>query len=311
MRGRHFWNKGAGDWFAKAFESFQQAIAADPNDAVAHAGLADCFNMLGFWGNVPSTQAFPAAEASATTALALDESLADAHTALAWAKVHYHYDRAGAEQAFIRSMELNPSSIVTLQWWALFLAQEARFDEALEVMRRAHALDPLFLHSNYNLGVILMLARRDDEAIEQFQKTIELDPGYLMAHSHLGFTCGLKGMREPAMAAQAQVALMAKDVLGLRIAGFGLLAAMFGERDSAHAHLAELMDLAKSVLVFPTGIAQIHAQLSENDAAMALLERAYVERDPWLVWLKVNPCFDPIRDDARFVDLMARVGLPV
>jgi len=307
LRGRYFWSKGAGDWFGKAFESFQQAIVADPNDAVAHIGLADCYNMMGFWGNLPATQAFPQAEASATTALSLDPTLAEAHAALAWATLHHRYDRADAEQGFLRSLALNPASISTLQWWSLFLAQEGRFDEALVAMRRAYSLDPLNLHTNYNLGVVLMVGRRDDEAIAQFQRTIELDPGYFMALSHLGFTYALKGLRAPAMAAQGEVNRLIPGAWSMT--GVALLAAMFGERETALITLERVKEAAQTAFVVPSSYAQSYAYLRDNDQAIAWLERAYVERDPWLVWLKTNPCFDPIRDDPRFTDLVRRVGL--
>ena len=179
LRGRYFWNKLTDNWFRKALESFQQAIDIDPGYALAYVGLADCYNMSGFWGYLPIQETFSKAVAAAEKALELDDTLAEAHASLAWARLHYDYDRRIAEKGFKRAIELNPGYFTTHQWYAVFFAQAARFDEAFIENRQAYALDPFSLVINYNQGVFLMLSRRYDEAIEQFRKTIELYPRLL------------------------------------------------------------------------------------------------------------------------------------
>lgn len=307
LKGRYFWNKNTDDWFRKALECFHQAIEIDPGYALAYVGLADCYNLSGFWGFLPIQETFAKAVVAAEKALELDDTLAEAHESLAFSRLHYDYDRRSAEEGFKRAVELNPG-YVTARGYALFLAQAARFDEAFIEIKRAQALDPLSLVTNYNIGVFFMLSRRYDEAIEQFRKTIELDPSYFMAHAHLGYTYALKGMFEQSRSAYQESAnLPGGDLHGLY--GMGLYYAMSGKRKEAQKLLGELKEMANHRHILPVGIAQIYVQLGETDQAFEWLERAYGGRDPWLVWIKVNPVFDEARPDPRFQDLLRRVGL--
>jgi len=308
LRGRYFWNKGTQEYFSKALNHFQEAVTADPQFAPAHAGLADCYNMMGFWGTISPMEAFPKAEALAEHALSLDDTLAEAHASLAWARLHHQFDRAAAEEGLKRSIALNPAYMTSRQWHSLFLAQATRFDEAFIEMSAAYALDPLSLTINYNIGVLLMLNRQDDEAIEQFRKTIEIDSAYFMAHSHLALTYAMKGQRDEASAAYSQVEALVGATLSLP--GKALIAALCGDTTVAHQALAKTLDYAATNYLLPSAVAQIYAALDDLPRAFEWLDRAYDGRDPFLMWLKVNPVFDGLRADPRSAELLARVGLP-
>jgi len=174
LKGRYFWNKRSPEALAKAVECFNQSIARDPNYALAYAGLADCYNISGFWIYLPPTEAFPKAAAAAAKALEVDDVLAEAHASLAWATLHYDWDRAAAEREYRRAVELNPGYATAHQWFALFLMQEARFDEASQEIRRAQEIDPLSIVVSFNSALLPFLSGHYDEAIAQLRRTIEL-----------------------------------------------------------------------------------------------------------------------------------------
>ena len=200
LEGRYWWNKRTEEGFRKAIESFQQAIDEDPSYAQAYAGLADSYNMLGQYEIVPPSEAFPRAEAAALRALDLDETLAEAHTSLGWARMS-QWRWQEAEREFQRAIELNPGYATAHHWYARYLSwSPGRIDEALAEIKRAQELEPLSLIINSALGEALDWAGRYDEAIEQFRKTLELNPNFAPAHQFLSLPLGQKSMHEEAIA---------------------------------------------------------------------------------------------------------------
>ena len=308
LKGRYFWNARIGEWMQKALGHFKQAISIDPGYALAHAGYADCYNALGFWGVVPPGAAFPQAKSAATRALELDDALAEAHAALAWALFNYDWDFATAEVEFKRAISLNPGYGAAHLWYAMFLALAKRFDAAFVEIARAREIDPLSLILNTDIGILLMLTQRYDEAIEQFQKTLELRPDYAPAIEFLGYTYGLKGMYDECLACyQKNVALNGRSSLSLRSLGYGN--ALVGRREEA-LRLAEEAKLLHGAAYFSAHYyAQLYAMLGESEKAFEWLERTFEERSPWIVWLGVNPNYDGLRADPRFDDLLRRAGL--
>lgn len=308
LKGRYFWNRRSPDAVKKAIEYFEQAINRDPSYALAHAGLADGYNIAGFWGFSPPIEAFPKAAAAAKEALKLDDTLAEAHASLAWATQHYDRDRTTAEAEFKRALELSPNYVTALQWYALFLMQEGRFDEALPELTRAQEIDPLSLAVSFNIGLLLLFARRYDDAIAQGRRTLELEPDYVIARGFLALSYGYKSMFDECVAEYQRCVETVRSSSNLAALGFGY--AISGRSDEARALLDELEDGASYAYVSPVSLAQIYVSLGEADRAFECFERAYEERDPWLLWNKVNPVFDSLHSDPRFQDLLARIGLP-
>ena len=185
LQGRFYWNKREEKDFRQAIEYFNQAVAFDPNYALAYVGLADSYALLSAFGFMPPTEAIPKARDFARRASSLDVSLAEPHATLGYALVQYDYDFAGSEREYQRAIELNPNSAMAHQWYGELLSYVGRFDEAQAEYRRALEIEPLSLPINWEYGRFLYNARRFEEALVQLKKTIELDPGFARAHRTL------------------------------------------------------------------------------------------------------------------------------
>jgi len=309
LKGRSYWNKRTQETAKRAIDYFQQAIDLDPNYALAYAGIADSYIILGVYSGLPAKEAFTKAKAMAEKALQLDASLAEAHTALAYVKFRYEWDWSAAEAEYRRAIELNPNYATAHQWFALNLAAVGRLDESISQMRRAEELDPLSLIINSNTEWVLYLARRNDDAIAHCRKTLVIDPSFFATHKYLGLLYMQKRMYEQAIAEYEKARDLSVDDPHI-IALIGHSYALAGKLDRARAALKELKELAKRKYVQPYSIAVVYAGLGEKDQALAWLERAYDDRSSYVVYLKVEPIFDSLHSEPRFVDLIRRVGLP-
>lgn len=308
LKGRYYWNKRSSGGFKKATSYFQQAIDKDPGYALAYAGLADCYNLHSYYGELPPKESFPKAKAASTRALEIDDRLAEAHTSLAFVRAWHDWDWPAAESEFERALDLNPNYATARHWYALYLMAMGREVEALREIRRAHEIDPLSLPINRDVGLIYYRARQYDLAIEQYLKTIELDPSFWSAHQHLGWAYEQKEMYEEAIAELNQATAIAGDRTSIR-AQLGHVYAVSGWRAEAEKTLAELREPSKQPYVSPYEIALIYTGLGENYRAFEWLEQAYQDRSGWLIYLKVEPMLDGLRSDPRFTDLLRRVGL--
>jgi DNA-binding winged helix-turn-helix (wHTH) protein/TolB-like protein/Flp pilus assembly protein TadD len=309
LKGRYYWNKRTQETVKRAIDYFQQAIDRDPNYALAYAGIADSYIILGVYSALPAREAFTKAKAMAERALQLDGSLPEAHTALGYVRFRYEWNWSGAEEEYQRAIELNPNYATAYQWAALNLAAIGRQDEAISQMRRAEELDPVSLIINSNTEWVLYLARRNDEAITHCQKTLDIDPSFFATHKYLGLLYMKKGMYEQAIAEYQKARDLSVDDPHI-IALIGHCYALAGKVERARAALRELQELAKRKYVQPYSIAMIYTGLGEKDQALAWLEKAYDDRSSYMVYLKVEPIFDSLHSDPRFVDLIRRVGLP-
>jgi TolB-like protein/tetratricopeptide (TPR) repeat protein len=309
LKGRYFWNKRTDEGFRKGLEYFQGAVLKDPREPRGYAGIADSYLMLAEYGAFPARDAVPKAKTAALKALELDDSLAEAHASLAALKEDYDWDWSGAEKEFKRALELNPSYATSHQWYAEFLAEMGRSDEAVDEIVRARELDPLSLIVNTVVGEILYESRQNDQAMQQLKKTLELDPNFAEAHRLLGETY-LQLSRHDEAVSELQTALALSGSSVQNEAFLGQAYGLAGRKNEARAVLGRLKAHSAQAYVSPADLSLVYAGLGENDQALRLLEEAYKRRLPSMVNLKVDPGLDNLRPDPRFQNLLRRVGFP-
>lgn len=305
LKGRFFFNKLTIDGVEKAIAHFEQAIEKDAHYALAYTGLVDGNNYLG---------KSAAARKAATKALELDQTLGEAHASLAFHKFIYDWDFAGAEREFKQALELNPNYAEAHHWYAIYLANMGRPDEAVPLVNRAVELDPLSPLMNMTPALASYLARRYDAAVDALQKIIEMEPGFMVAHSVLGNVYVQKEMYDEAMAEYQKVLELSKGVPVVEAsmkAIKGQAYARWGKRGKVMKMLDHVNEAsATGTKVSPYSIAGIYAALGQGEPAFEWLNRAYEQHDLQLVSLKVDPTLDGVRSDPRFTDLVRRVGLP-
>ena len=309
LRGRYFWNKRTSDGIKHAIEHFQQSIERDPDFALGHAGLADSYIALTFYNFAPPHETMPKAKESAIKALALDNTLAEAHASLAHILMNYDWNWAAAEKEFKRSIELKPDYATGHQWYAIhYLTATGRFEEAVQEMKRALELEPASLVMNTFMGATLYYAGRYDEAIDQCRRTIEMDPNFAVAHWHLGLAYEQKQVLDGATE-EFKKAISLSGGSPLMKAALGHAYAKSQEKHEANKMLDELNELSKQQYVSAYEVAKIYIALGNNEQAFQLLEQAHGEHSFHLVYLNVSPQFKPVRSDRRFQDLLQRIGL--
>jgi eukaryotic-like serine/threonine-protein kinase len=306
LKGRYYWNKRTEEGFRKAIEYFSEATEKDPNYALAHAGLADSYIVLGGFGLLSPEEASAKGREEATRALELDDTLAEAHTALAEVKTDYERDWPGAERGLRRAIELNPGYATAHQWYGELLSELGRHEEALAETKQALLLDPVSLIINTVDGKYLLYAGQDDSAIEQLRKTLEMDANFAYAHYILGEAFVRKGAFAEAIA-EIQRATTLSPNITLYKGGLGYAYARAGRSAEARKLVSELKELSKRRYVSSWDFALIYAGLGEKDQAFAFLEKAYEQHV--VMWWNRSPLLDPLRSDSRFQDLQRRIGL--
>ena len=305
LKGRYFWNKRTGEGVMKASEYFQQAIDLDPNYAQAYAGLADCY-LFGHPPSLPPKVLATKAKEMAKKALEIDDRLGEAHASLGLIAQNLEWDWAQAEREYKRAIDLNPNYATAHQWYAEHLTLTGRFDEALEKMKLASDLDPLSLIIIKDTGEIYYAARKYDRAIEYYRKALEMDPGFVIAHRYLGMVYAQKGELSSAIAELQKARQLEDSPDGLSELGY--VYALSGRRQEAQKVLSDLRLMSERRYTSPRAYALIYAGLGNRDKAFEWLERGYRE-GAVITELIVDPRWDNLRTDARFGDLMKRVGL--
>ncbi|MCM3873411.1 MAG: protein kinase [Pyrinomonadaceae bacterium] len=291
----------------KGISYFQQAIEIDPNYPLAYAGLSEAYRSLAIAGDLPPTEFLPKAKEAAQKAIDLDDTLAEAHTALGVAIYWGDWNWSAAEKQYKRALELNPKSAEAYLYNAHLLSNTGRHPEALAEAKRARDLDPQDLRINALEGLFLIHAGKSDEALARLQKTFELDPNYWLAHSFAASAYIEKGMFTEAVA-EARRARELFDGSSQPIAFQGYALAKSGKQAEARALLEDLLTLSTERYVTSYHIALVYNGLNERDKTLAWLERAYQERNPRMAFLKVEPKWNNLRGDPRFQDLLRRVG---
>jgi serine/threonine-protein kinase len=309
LKGRHHWDRWTEDGFDKAIEYFQQAAEKDPGYALAYAGLADSYVLLGWNSYRAPKDAFPKAKMAAMRALRLDPDLGEAHAPLAAALWLYDWQWQEAQEEFRRSLTLNPAYPTANHWYAEYLMTMGRHAEAIVRMKKSQELDPLSLIISVAIGWAFYMARRYDDAVEQLRRTVDLEPHYPVTYWILGML--LRKMDRYELS-------IAEGEKGVKLSGGSLLMsaalaqtfATAGRKSQAIEILDELTSLTEQKYVAPYFFAGIHASLGDVDRAIEYLEKSYEERSHWLIYLHIDPGMDGLRSDPRFQDLLRRIGLP-
>jgi len=305
LQGRYFAGKRTDEARTRSNDYFQKAIEKDPNYAEGYAALAHSYGALANYGQIPPKEGWRKAEEAAVKAIAIDDTLSEAHAELAAVKMWYDWDWAGAEREFKRAIELNPDLTEAHLLYGSLLRATGRFDEAIAEVKRANHADPSQL--NTLLGGILYQAGRYDEAIDAFQKTLESGGERGAAHMFLGLTYLKQGKNEEAL----DEVLKARPLVNRprQVARIGYVYAAAGRKDEAIRILDEMKGLTSERYDLETYIACIYAALGNKEQAFAWLEKGLDDRDYAVVDLQVDPSFDALRSDARFTDLLRRVRL--
>jgi TolB-like protein/DNA-binding winged helix-turn-helix (wHTH) protein/Flp pilus assembly protein TadD len=309
LKGRYFWNKRTGDGLRKAIQYFNHAIETDPTYAEAYAGLADSYALSGDWeyGVLSPQDAFRKATAAATKALALDDSLGEAHTSLAFAFDLYGWDWAAAEAQYKLAIKLNPGYATAHLWYAWHLILMGQNSEGLLELRKAESLDPLSLIISADMADALCIDHRYDEAVQQSEKTLQLDPNFAIGHYELGQAFEQKHMYDEAVA-EFQKAIDISGHSGVLDSSLAYVYAVLGRKAEATEIAKDLETHRDQNPSAEANIALIYVGLGDLDEAMIWLNKGYDARfNPSIL---LRPAFDPLRSDARFKELLHHVGLP-
>jgi len=307
LRGRFFWNKRTADGLNKGIQYFQQAIDQDPNYALAYAGIAQSYIPLGRYGYMSPTLACEKANAAALEALEMDDTLAEAHSAMGVIKEWtWHWDDAARE--YQRAIELNPNYSSARQWYSEYLLEMGRREEAFEQIRMAQEIDPTSLALNAWIGFSYYYDRQYDRAIEHYRTALELDPNFVTTHWFVGLTYAEKRRFDEAIAELQKAVDISKGAVQIK-ADLAYAYGLSGSKREALARLKEIKDLSKSERGFAFDLAVIYAGLGEKELVLRWLEKAYDERSVLLKKLKGDPRLDLVRADPRFTNLLRRIGL--
>jgi len=308
LKGRYFWNKRTRDGLTKAIEYFKIGIEKNPRYAEAYSGLGDAYALSGDWeyGLLSPDDAFPKAKAAVTKALALDDNLAEAHTSLAFILDLYDWDWGSAEAEYKRAIALNPGYATVHHWYAWHLIVMGRNDEGIAELRKAESLDPLSLIISADLADALCIAHLYDESVRQSRKTLEMDPNFAIAHYQLGQAFAQKRTLDEAIGEfKRAIELSGND--DTFEANLAYAYATSGRKDEAIKIVNDLEDRQSQHSSTDASIAVVYLGLGDKDQAMIWLNKAYQARfNPSIL---VRPAFDSLRSDARFQDLLRRIGL--
>jgi TolB-like protein/DNA-binding winged helix-turn-helix (wHTH) protein/Tfp pilus assembly protein PilF len=312
LEGRYFLSRRTEAGYQKCLESFQQAIKLDQQYAPAYAGLADAHTIMGLYvyALLRPHETFPKAKEAAGEALRIDGALGETHAALGYAKLNYDWDWMEAERELKRAIDLKPDYSASQHYYSHYWMAMGRVEKSLTASLRAIDLDRFDLTLNAHLGWHYIYAREYDRAVEQLLKTIELDPNFVTSYLYLGFAYEQKGRNEAAIGEFSKA--VTRSEAGRRPvmeAALGHAYAVAGRRAEAQRTIERLKAAAESRYISPYSIAVIYLGLGDKEQAFAWLNRAYEERDNWLIYLKVEPRLDPLRSDARFANLLRRVRL--
>lgn len=309
LKGRYYWNRFTPADHRRADQFFNQAIAIDPSYALAYVGLADSYGASATNGWISPADGYPKAMAAARKALELDDSLAEAHTTFGAIMMFYNLDWVTAEREYQRAIALNPNYALTYELYSYLLNATGRIDEGIKMVNRALEADPLSALLSDDLGQTYYLARRYDEALDQYRKTLDLEPNRSGAFAGIAMVYQQKGMHDEA------IKFYEKAIAGSGRAPNALVVLAYayatsGRKGEATKIADELAASGRQQYVSPFDLAILYTGLGDKDRAIEQLNKALEDRAGWIIYLKVEPFFDPLRSDPRFDDLVRRLNLP-
>jgi eukaryotic-like serine/threonine-protein kinase len=307
LKGRYFAAQFSPEGLDKGMNYFKQAIALDPNYALAYDGISYYYDLIEDITAAPA-EVMPKAEEAARKAIQLDDSLVEPHVEQAYNYTCFDFDWPAAEREFQRAISLNPNYAGAHEDYAWYLISQGRADQAVQEGQRAVELDPLSAEIHSILGWVSHFAHRYEAAAVELRKSLELDPDYWVAYYQLGQVYAQQGKIDDAMAAQRK----ASDLFGSASWPLAEIArdyVLAGKLPEARQALRDLLARSQHSHVAPYGIATVYAALGEKDQAFAQLEQAYTQRSFFMDWLKVDPELDSLRSDPRFQDLLGRMNL--
>jgi serine/threonine-protein kinase len=304
LQGRYFWNKRTPETIQKSIGYFQKAIEKDPNYALGYAGLSDAYALLAYYGGAPAQEALPKARDAAMKALSLDNSLPEAHNAFGFVAVLYDYDYATSEREYRRVIELNPNYSLAHQNLGVMLNRIGRHEEGMAEIRRALEIEPLSIVINRLYGDALVCHKLYEEALVQLKKTLELDPAFPTTHLSLSAVYQLTGKYAESVESYAKYQDLSGKTQTAKLA-----------RDSFAAggwqgYLKTMTGTNRPIGVSPFIAATFFVQLGEKDKAFAELDKALDNREYLLLYIKIDPRLDPLRDDPRLRELIQRMRFP-
>jgi Tfp pilus assembly protein PilF len=308
LKGRYEWNRRTQEGIVAGIDFFKQAIAEDPNYALAYTGLADCYALEVDYRSVPVRDGFEAAKEYARRAIEIDDSLAEAHASLAWSLFIFDWDWDGAAHEFLRAIDLDPRYATAHQWYSFLLVSRGRLDEALVEAHTAVELDPGSVSARRSLSWCYFYSRRYEQARYHLERAVAMNPTSEESYRFLGMAVAMTGDHEGGIRLLEEASTMpgsgsyTRSTLGYVLAKAGRLA-------EARTILPELESQQSHGYVSPVAFATILLGLGEVERAIDWAERGYDERRGWLAYLRVNPIMDPIRGHPRFDALMARMKL--
>ena len=308
VAGRYYATRRTAEGLRKAIERLEQAVGRDPQFALAHAELADCYALLNWYVEPPPADAWECAKRAARNAVAADDNLPEAHASFGFVTMHFDRDFARAETELRRAVELQPENAVARRWHAFNLSAMGRHEEAVTEIKRAQGLSPRSPVMATAVANVLFLARRFDEAVEQCLRALELDAGAVAAYVVLRWAYERKGMREEALAAFEQESVFAGDTPTTRAKHAHVLAAT-GDIEQARRALAELVGRREQEWVTAYEIAVVHSLIGDADESLRWLAESARERAVGFTFVRVDPHLDAVRDDPRFAELLRNNGV--
>ncbi len=310
LQGRFHFAKRTKDDILKGIDYFQQAIKLDPNFALAYAAIAESYNSLGKNADLPPKELIPQAKASARRALEIDPTLAEAHGALADSLALYDWNWAESEREYGKALQLDPNvSYIHLTRGVSYFVPLGKREEAVAELKKAVELEPLSLINNAIFGLSYLYAGQTEKALEQGKKTYDLEPDFRFGRQYLGYAYITIGRYDDAIAV-AEKALKLSPQSQEDLVVVGTAYAKSGRKLEAQQYLDKFKELAKTRYVRTVYTASIYAALGDKDKAFGELEKSFEDKDCFLPRIKLDPFMDPLRNDARFKDLMIRMGLP-
>jgi tetratricopeptide (TPR) repeat protein len=307
LQGRFFWNQRTEEGLMKAIENFEKAIKRDSTYALAWAGISDCYNLLPVYVSSPPNYAFPKAKEAAQKALEIDETLAEAHTSLAWIMMSFDWDWVGAEKEFKRAIELFPKYATAHHWYSLYLCYMGRAIEGIEEIKVALDLDPFSLVIKKDSAYLYHYNRQYDQAISILERTLEMNPNFPSVHLYLGWVYFAHSLYEKALGEFKKEREVSKNYDSRVECWIGISYANLKKKEMAQEVIRKLTEQSELKFVSPILLAKFYFDLGEKNLYLKSLDNAYRERDVNMRLIKEAPEFDNMRSDPAFKELIEKV----